>query len=306
MSDSNLEDILKECTNSNNAKLSDQEKLFDKLWKDQKERLNKHEKYISESIEIQPIPIFVCKAKMREKNESIDKSQKVFLNICSHHLIPNLSVQQINVNNNGKKEQGIRFPMSCGSKNETRDNNGNIAYTYDVVFHPDIIEYANQDYNYKINICETAAQNISQKENIIIDKPFKFPKCVYKATDINHKTPFPQRIRKTGAAQFVQEEHNNSHNNRNNNDLPIEYNSNKQNIHNNKDDNTKSNEEEIKLNHQFYILFVDDRKKMLMNDTRELKEYLNKFSNKKKNNFSFPFHSTMGSPFCVFRLTNIQ
>ena len=284
-SESKLEDILKQCTNRGNVPLSDKEKLFESLWKEQTERLSKHEKYLAESVEIYPIAEFVCKARIRKKDESIQESQKVFLNICSHHLIPNLSVSQIDVHQNGKTEQGIRFPMSSGPEIKVKDNKGNDASTYDVVFHPDIIGHAAKDHQYKMNICMTAAQNISQKHEVIIDGPFKFPKCTYKGIDINHKEPLPQRIRKKGAAKYVQDDGVIQNQCR---DLPIEYsvdNNAKMSVIENQDDDVKVDDtENVSLHHDFYIVFVDEeRNKLLIKDgTDGLKKYLMRYQDKEE------------------------
>jgi len=253
--DSKLEDILRECTNRGNIPSSDKEKLFENLWKEQSDRLNQHEKYLADSIEIQPIHEFVCKAKMKNKNQDSALATKVFLNICSHHLVPTLSVSQIDINNDGKTEQGIRFPMSSGVEMKVKDQKGNEASAFDVVFHPDIIAHAVKDYQYKMNICLTATQNLSQKHEFVIDGPLKFPNCPYKGTN---ERPLPQRIRKQGAAKYIQE-----------------------------DDNIKqmiehAQKDESGVDCDFYIVFVDEKKKKmrLKNGIGGLKKYLHECDEK--------------------------
>ena len=213
MDPSQLDKILQQCTRKSNAPNSDQHKLFDRIWKEQEDRLSAHQKYLDESIEINPIPIFVCKASMRYKSTPNTK-QKVFLNICSHHLIPNPHLSKINPSVtstepiNEMMEEGVRFPMSCGPEIAVKDNKNEPATSFDVVFHPDVIKHCGSDPNYKLNVCKAAAQNICAKlgNEIVIEGPYKFPRRVYKGIDENHKEPSPQRIRKTGAARFVQED----------------------------------------------------------------------------------------------------
>ena len=219
--DSQLQNILRQCTNEANTPKSDQHKELDRLWKEQEDRLSAHQKYLDQSIEIKPIPAFVIKAIMREKpslppsKPQATTKQKVFINICSHHLIPNPHLTSVNprvdnVDSMAKLvKQGIRFPMSCGPQIPVKDNKGNQCPSFDVVLHPDVIKYCADYPGYREQVCNFAAQNICNKlgdDKIIIEGPYKFPKRVYKGIDENHKDPPPHRIRKTGAAKLIQED----------------------------------------------------------------------------------------------------
>ena len=56
-----------------------------KLWNDYVAEMKNQENYLQQSIEIQPIPSFVCKSILNNINGT--KTTKVFINVCSHQLI---------------------------------------------------------------------------------------------------------------------------------------------------------------------------------------------------------------------------
>ena len=53
------------------------------LWNQYLTEMKSQENYLKESIEIQPIPSFVCKTTIKDGTASM----KAFINICSHQMI---------------------------------------------------------------------------------------------------------------------------------------------------------------------------------------------------------------------------
>ncbi len=135
-----------------------------------------------------PTPGFVAKTRSSTK-----KGQKVFINLCqSDHIDKPSPVEGASTN---ADEVQMRIPLSLGPPREDLDKEGDVCTVYDVVFHPETIEGALGDADFRDFVMQLTLHQIEQKHKDELSQEIKFPKLRGNYKGI---APLPQYMRKKG------------------------------------------------------------------------------------------------------------
>eukprot|EP00966_Prymnesium_polylepis_P329777 7385454-Prymnesium_polylepis.1 len=140
-----------------------------------------------EGEQVVPRPGFVAKTV-----SATGKGMKVFINVCqSEHVDPPAPMEA----NNPAEEMQYRIPMSLGPPREDLDKDGAVCMVYDVVFHPETVENALAQQEFRDFVMQLTLYQIAQKYKDELQAELKFPKVKgnYKGV-----APLPQVMRKKG------------------------------------------------------------------------------------------------------------
>ncbi|RLN59650.1 hypothetical protein BBJ29_002211 [Phytophthora kernoviae] len=155
---------------------------------------------------VKPKPGFVVKTKW-------DGDQKIFLNVCSSDKLQPPSSTRVTTDKQGTS---WNLPYSLGPERLEPDKGGSSVPTFDVCFHPRVIEFAVARTDYKdmvINTCldavETVMRGSRRKPQAQLARKFHVLKGVlYKSGDpvtmclsTERKAPEPTRSQKTNDVQ---------------------------------------------------------------------------------------------------------
>jgi hypothetical protein len=140
--------------------------------------------------QVTPTPGFVAKTR-----SATHKGAKVFINVCSsEHVDAPAPVET--QEGAASDEVQMRIPLSLGPPREDLDKSGEVCTVYDVVFHPDAVEGALKEAEFRSFVMQLTAHQIQQKykdEISLGDLSFPKVKGNYKGV-----APLPQIMRKKG------------------------------------------------------------------------------------------------------------
>ena len=137
--------------------------------------------------QVTPTPGFVAKTRSFTR-----KGAKVFINVCSSdHVDKPAPVEGAE----SAEEVQMRIPLSLGPPREDLDKSGAVCTVYDVVFHPDAVEGALREDDFRSFMMQLTVHQIQQKHQDEVSLEMTFPK-----TRGNYKgiAPLPQIMRKKG------------------------------------------------------------------------------------------------------------
>ncbi|KAG7386611.1 Protein kintoun [Phytophthora pseudosyringae] len=156
---------------------------------------------------VKPTPGFVVKTKWEEA------THKIFINVCSSDKMQPPSSTKVAI---GQQGTSWNLPYSLGPERLEQDKGGSGVPTFDVCFHPRVIEFAmaRPDYRHMvISTCLDAVEPIlresRRKPNALLAKDYHILKGVaYKSGDPvtmclrkEREAPEPTKSKKTKAAQ---------------------------------------------------------------------------------------------------------
>ena len=140
------------------------------------------------SVKVYPSPGFTIKT-------STKKGEKVFINACSHELVPSPAVAK-KLNDQGEEVEGLNVPVSIGAKRQEEDNRGEECCVIDAIFNSKIVEDAKTDQRARDFLCQMAIAHVENKffkgpDETLDRETFKLPKLKYKGDCAQH----PQFVR---------------------------------------------------------------------------------------------------------------
>ena len=139
-----------------------------------------------EGVPCQPSPGFVIKTR-----EMSGSARKVFINVCQSPMLKNFSMQK-RIGNDGKEQEGMSIPLSCGRPRPDTDKSGKSCVVYDVIVNPGVVEEAKTDAEGQFRgfLCNLCVQYIEQKYKCSLDGKCKFPRMKYKGDASNTEIQF--------------------------------------------------------------------------------------------------------------------
>ena len=137
--------------------------------------------------QVVPTPGFVAKTRSATR-----KGAKVFINVCSSDHVDKPAPVDSDTN---AEEVQMRIPMSLGPPREDLDKNGEVCTVYDVVFHPDAVEGALGEAEFRSFVMQLTVHQVQQKYQDELSTDMTFPKVKGNYKGI---APLPQIMRKKG------------------------------------------------------------------------------------------------------------
>ena len=137
--------------------------------------------------QVTPLPGFVAKTR-----SATNQGNKVFINVCqSEHVDKPAPVS----NGENVEEVQMRIPMSLGPPREDLDKSGEVCTVYDVVFHPEAVDGALKEAEFRSFVMQLTLYQIQQKYKDELSEDMTFPKVRGNYKGI---APLPQFMRKKG------------------------------------------------------------------------------------------------------------
>ena len=143
--------------------------------------------------QVTPTPGFVAKTRSATR-----QGAKVFVNVCSSdHVDAPAPVEnaQGGAQTSDEGEYQMRIPLSLGPPREDLDKNGEVCTVYDVVFHPDAVEGALKEAEFRGFVMNLVVHQVQQKYKDELSTDFSYPKVKGNYKGI---APLPQYMRKKG------------------------------------------------------------------------------------------------------------
>ena len=143
--------------------------------------------------QVTPTPGFVAKTRSATR-----QGAKVFVNVCSSdHVDAPAPVEnaQGSAQTSDEGEYQMRIPLSLGPPREDLDKNGEVCTVYDVVFHPDAVEGALKEAEFRGFVMNLVVHQVQQKYKDELSTDFSYPKVKGNYKGI---APLPQYMRKKG------------------------------------------------------------------------------------------------------------
>ena len=107
-------------------------------------------------IQVLPSAGFVAKTRSATR-----QGQKTFINICQSDHVDPPSAEEAAALDDGTLP--LRIPLSLGPPREDLDKSGEVCAVYDVVFHPDAVEGALKEEEFRSFVMQLTAHQIMQK-----------------------------------------------------------------------------------------------------------------------------------------------
>ena len=140
--------------------------------------------------QVTPTPGFVAKTRSATR-----QGAKVFINVCSSDHVDKPAPVEGGAGGEGSDELQMRIPMSLGPPREDLDKSGEVCTVYDVVFHPDAVEGALKEEEFRSFVMQLTVHQIQQKYKDELSLEMGYPKIKGNYKGI---APMPQIMRKKG------------------------------------------------------------------------------------------------------------
>ena len=139
--------------------------------------------------QVTPTPGFVAKTRSATR-----QGAKVFINVCSSEHVDAPAPVESGEDASSEEVQ-MRIPLSLGPPREDLDKNGDVCTVYDVVFHPDAVEGALKEAEFRSFVMQLTVHQIEQKYKDEVSLEMSYPKLKGNYKGI---APLPQFMRKKG------------------------------------------------------------------------------------------------------------
>ncbi|CEG49667.1 Uncharacterized conserved protein [Plasmopara halstedii] len=113
-------------------------------------QLESEEKIPQDKILVKPLPGFVVKTKW-------EVTEKIFINVCSSDKMEPPSSTKVTVGQQGTSWQ---LPYSVGPERFEEDQGGRKVSTFDVCFHPRVLEFTKTQRNYRDMVVKTCLDGV--------------------------------------------------------------------------------------------------------------------------------------------------
>ncbi|EFJ43676.1 hypothetical protein VOLCADRAFT_118968 [Volvox carteri f. nagariensis] len=116
------------------------------------------------------------------RRDTLTPSQKVFINICTSEKVDRYSLKQA-TDATGRSGQQLSIPITMGLMRLGTDKQGQPAAVYDIVVHPETVEFATRSSAVMSSLAETALDQVEQVSRSRLLRNWRRLNTRFKATE---------------------------------------------------------------------------------------------------------------------------